>query len=52
MTVQDTQMVCDQKNFENHCLVETNLLQLFTHPQHSEWCAILSVIIYEVNIVA
>ena len=40
MTVWDTQMVRNQKKFENHCLVETNLLQLFTHPQHSEWCSI------------
>jgi len=27
-------------------------LQLFTHPQHSEWFSTLSVIIFEVNIVA
>jgi len=33
-------------------LVETNLLQLLTHPQHSEWFSTLSVIIFEVNIVA
>ena len=33
-------------------LVETNLLQLFTHPQHSEWFSTLSVIIFEVNSVA
>jgi len=33
-------------------LVETTLLQLFTHPQHSEWFSTLSVIICEVNIVA
>jgi len=35
-----------------HDLAETNLLQLFTNPQHSEWCSTLSVIIFEVNIVA
>jgi len=33
-------------------LVETNLLQLFTHTQHSEWFSTLSVIVFEVNIVA
>jgi len=33
-------------------VVETNLLQLFTHPQHSEWFSTLSVIIFEVNSVA
>jgi len=33
-------------------LVETNLLQLFTYPQHSEWFSTLYVIIFEVNIVA
>jgi len=33
-------------------LVETYLLQLFTHPQHSEWFSTLYVIIFEVNIVA
>jgi len=27
-------------------------LQLFTHPQHSEWFSTLSVIIFEVKIVA
>jgi len=27
-------------------------LQLFTHPQHSEWFSTLSAIIFEVNIVA
>ena len=32
-------------------LVETNLLQLLTYPQHSEWFSTLSVIIFEVNIV-
>ena len=52
MTVRDTQMVRDQKKFENHCLVETNLFQLFTHPLHSEWCSILFAIVFEVNIVA
>jgi len=31
-------------------LVETNLLQLFTHLQHSEWFSTLSIIIFEVNI--
>jgi len=30
----------------------TNLLQLLTHQQYSEWFSILSVIIFEVNIVA
>jgi len=33
-------------------LVETNLLRLFTHPQHSQWFSTLSVIIFEVNIFA
>jgi len=32
--------------------VETNLLELFTHPENSEWFSIISVIIFEVNIVA
>jgi len=27
-------------------------MQLFTHPLHSEWFSALSVIIFEVNIVA
>ena len=31
---------------------ETNLLQLFTHPQVSEWLSSISVIICDVNIVA
>jgi len=31
--------------------LETNLLQLFGHPEISEWFSIISVIIFEVNIV-
>jgi len=30
---------------------ETNLLQLFGHPEYSEWFSIISVIIFEVNII-
>jgi len=32
--------------------VETNLLQLFAHPENSKQFSIISVIIFEVNIVA
>ena len=32
--------------------LETNLLQLFVHPQNSEWFSIISAIIFEVNVVA
>jgi len=32
-------------------LLETNLLQLFAHPESSEWFSIISVIIFEVKIV-
>jgi len=33
--------------------LETNLLQLFAHTWHSEWCSIISVIsCFEANIVA
>jgi len=32
--------------------IETNLLQLFAHPDTSEWFSIISGIIFEVNIVA
>jgi len=32
--------------------IETNLLQLFVHPETSEWFFIISGIIFEVNIVA
>jgi len=32
--------------------IETNLLQLFEHPEISEWFSIISVIIFEINIVA
>jgi len=32
--------------------LETNLLQLFVHPEDSEWFSIIFVIIFEVNIVA
>jgi len=32
--------------------LETNLLQLFAHPENSEWFSIIFVIIFEVNIVA
>jgi len=30
--------------------LETNLLQLFRHPENSEWFSMISVIIFEVNI--
>jgi len=30
--------------------LETNLLQLFTHPENSEWFSIISAIIFKVNI--
>jgi len=32
--------------------LETKLLQLFAHPQNSEWFSIISAIIFEVNVVA
>jgi len=32
--------------------IETNSLQLFAHPEKSEWFSIISVIIFVVNIVA
>jgi len=32
--------------------LETNLLQLFAHPEKSEWFDVISVIMFEVNIVA
>jgi len=32
--------------------LETNLLQLFVHPQNSEWFSIISGTMFEVNIVA
>jgi len=31
--------------------IETNLLQLFTQQKNSEWFSIISIIIFEVNIV-
>ena len=31
--------------------LETNFLQLFGHPENSEWFSIISVVIFEVNIV-
>jgi len=31
--------------------LETNLLQLFGHPESSEWFSIISVIIFEVSVV-
>jgi len=31
--------------------LEINLLQLFGHPDNSEWFSVISVIIFEVNIV-
>jgi len=31
--------------------LETNLLQLFGHPENSEWFSIISVIIFAVNVV-
>jgi len=33
-------------------LIETNLLQLFEHPEASEWFSIISGIIFEVSIVS
>jgi len=32
--------------------IETNLLQLFVYPEKTEWCSIIFVIIFEVNIAA
>ena len=32
--------------------IETNLLELFAHPEISDWFSILSGIVFEVNIVA
>ena len=32
--------------------IETNFLQLFAHPENSEGFSIISLIIFEVNIVA
>jgi len=32
--------------------LETNLLQLFVHPEDSEWFSTISVILFEVSIVA
>jgi len=32
--------------------LKTNLLQLFTHPENSEWCSVIFVNISAVNIVA
>jgi len=32
--------------------LEANSLQLFAHPENSEWFSIISVINFEVNIVA
>jgi len=32
--------------------LEINFLQLFAHPENSEWFSIIFVIIFEVNIVA
>jgi len=32
--------------------IETNLLQLFAQQENSEWFSIISVVIFEVNIVA
>jgi len=31
--------------------LETNLLQLFVHPVNSEWLSVISVIIFEVDVV-
>jgi len=31
--------------------LETNLLQLFAHPENSEWFSVISGIIFKVNIV-
>jgi len=38
-------MVCKDR-------LETSLLQLFAHPQNSEWSSIISAIMFEVNVVA
>jgi len=35
-----------------HDRIETNLLQLFKHPENSQWFSIIYVIIFEINIVA
>jgi len=32
--------------------IETDLLNLCVHPEDSEWSSVISVIIFEVNIVA
>jgi len=32
--------------------IETNLLQLFAHPENSEWFSTISSIIFKLNIVA
>jgi len=32
--------------------IETDLLKLFAHPEISEWFSVISVIIFEINIVA
>jgi len=37
-------MVCQDR-------LQTNMLQLFKHPENSEWFSIISVVIFEVNIV-
>jgi len=36
----------------NNDRLETNLLQIFAHPQKPEWVSILSGRIFEVNVVA
>jgi len=33
-------------------LVETNLLQLFAHPENSEWFSVISIAMFDVKIVA
>jgi len=38
-------MICQDR-------LETNLLQLSAHPDTSEWFSMISVIIFEINIVA
>jgi len=32
--------------------IETDLLKLFAHPENSGWFSVISVIMFEVNIVA
>jgi len=42
-------LIVDQDRFEINLV---NLLQLFAHPEHSKWFCFVSIIIFEVDIVA